>query len=149
MKVCDIPWYIHRYLVTLRIIPRLLNWVGRVSLLGLIQKIWSNVGPHKNENAAKYLLLVLMISVWIVETVQLRNYFVLEKSVIEWHFHLSCIISLLHKSNRILVSRAISCNISTAVIVCGTRPAASYLRPNHSSADITWYRTPTRILLLN
>ena len=46
-------------------------------------------------------------------------------------------VEMLHKSNRIRMSRVISCNISTAVIVCGTQPAASYLRPNHSSADIT------------
>jgi len=46
-------------------------------------------------------------------------------------------VELLHKNNTILGSRAISCNISTAAIVCDTRPAASYLQPNHSSADIT------------
>ena len=53
--------------------------------------------------------------------VQLRNYFVLEKSLTGWHFHSSRIINLWHKSNRILESHAKSCNLSTAVIVCGTR----------------------------
>jgi len=50
-------------------------------------------------------------------------------------------VNLLHKSNRILVNRAISCNISTAVI--------AVLRPDQSSADISWYHTSTCILLLN
>ena len=57
-------------------------------------------------------------------------------------------VNLLHESNRILESRTISCSISTAATVYSTPPAVSYLRPNHSSADTTLHRTPTRTVLL-
>ena len=51
-------------------------------------------------------------------------------------------------SNRTLGGRTLSWDDGTAATVCGTRPAASYIRPNHSGATISRQCTPTDAPLL-
>ena len=58
------------------------------------------------------------------------------------------LVELLCKSNITLEVVLLYRNISTAVVILGTQPTASYPRPNNSRADIQYNSTTSSVTLL-